>query len=376
MSKVPLSVYLHVPFCRARCSYCDFLSFSGSACLERLDDYVKALRNDIVYCADRFRDYRVVTVFFGGGTPSLLSIGYLAEILRSLGIYFDISPEASVSIETNPDTVCEEYLAGLKVLGFNRISFGVQSFDDGQLAAIGRLHSAYGAERAVLQADEAGFKDINVDLMFALPGQSLESFGSSLDRALGLPITHVSCYALTVEEGTPLASNEVLLKIIPDETSDRAMYALAKDKLKTAGFRHYEISNWAKAGFECFHNLGYWTQREYLGLGLGASSHFKKGRLKKTDDMEDYINGDFKFMLTENLTHKAQMTEFVVLGLRITEGISTKAFKAQFGKDVFNIFKTPLAKFLAQGLLTHKGGNIALTSRGIDLSNMIFREFL
>jgi oxygen-independent coproporphyrinogen-3 oxidase len=204
----------------------------------------------------------------------------------------------------------------------------------------------------------------------------LESFGKSLETAVGMHVTHVSCYALTVEGGTPLAADKALLAALPDETLDRAMYALAKEKLKAAGFRHYEISNWAKEGFECYHNLGYWTNREYLGFGLGASSYFKSRRFKKTDDLEAYINGDFKFAHSEDITVKAQMAEFVVLGLRLIEGINTKAFKARFGKDIFHVFKAPLAKFLAQGLLTHRSGNIALTPLGLDLSNMIFMEFL
>jgi oxygen-independent coproporphyrinogen-3 oxidase len=370
----PLSIYIHVPFCRRRCIYCDFLSFSGQD--ELIGDYVAALCADIAAFGANFRDYCVETVFFGGGTPSLLSIAQLDEILAALRRHFNLSPEVCISIEANPETVDKAYLAALRKLGFERLSFGVQSFNDGHLKAIGRLHRAKTAINAINSAHSVGFKDINIDLIFALPNQNLKDFKIDLEIAVSLPITHISCYALTIEDGTPLSANQTLLDTLPGENQDRAMYALAKQKLTEAGFAHYEISNWAKPGYKCRHNLGYWTGRQYLGLGLGASSYFNNKRFKKTDDLKAYISGDFGLILLETLSPQAQMAEFVILGLRLTGGISSKTFKDRFNQDIFTIHGHILNKFLNNNLLTQKGDKIALTAKGIDLSNTVFAEFL
>jgi len=370
----PLSVYIHVPFCRSRCFYCDFLTFDSQS--HRINDYAKALQADIGTSRFDFVDYVVETVFFGGGTPSLLSLEQLGVILRTLQDNFVLAQDCHMSIEANPDTVDEDYLSSLHHLGFKRISFGVQSFDDEILRHIGRVHNAETAKRAVDLAHKVGFEDISVDLIFALPHQTLDSFDKSLDIATSLPIIHISCYALSVEEGTPLAKSKPLVDAIASEEEDRAMYALAKEKLAKAGFLHYEISNWAKAGYQCRHNLGYWTGREYLGLGLGASSYFSNNRLKKTGCLKSYINGNFTFPYTEQIDKATQMSEFILLGLRITEGISTTDFKNRFGKDIFEVFNKTLHQFLTQGLLIQNGDKIALTPKGLDLSNTVFCEFL
>ncbi|MCL2350278.1 MAG: radical SAM family heme chaperone HemW [Defluviitaleaceae bacterium] len=376
MAKIPLSVYIHVPFCRSRCIYCDFLSFAG--CEGRAGDYVAALCADICESGGKFLDYEIETVFFGGGTPSLLSIRHLTDVLEMLGESFDIANDVHMSIESNPDTVSEDYLKDLKNLGFNRISFGVQSFNNKLLKTIGRVHDAETAAWAVHAAANAGFDDINIDLIFNLPHQDFSDFGESLDIALSLPITHISCYALTVEEDTPLADAQcaLLRDAMGDEDKDRAMYALAKEKLEIAGFLHYETSSWARPGMECAHNVGYWTGREYVGFGLGASSYFKNRRLKKTECIDSYINNDFKFNILEELEAQAQMAEFVILGLRMTAGIDVNDFRTRFGHDIFDIFAGPLCKHLDDGLLVHKDYKIALTSKGIDLANTVFRGFL
>ncbi|MDR2167315.1 MAG: radical SAM family heme chaperone HemW [Clostridiales bacterium] len=373
MAKIPLSIYIHVPFCRRRCVYCDFLSFSGMEWL--IESYVAALLADIAEHSAEFRDYEVITIFFGGGTPSLLKSEHFEAILREIRTNFHLSQSCPISMEANPETVDEAYLLNLRNLGMSRISFGVQSFSNKNLKTLGRLHRADTAINAVKSASNAGFEDINADLIFALPNQSLADFEKDLDAALELPITHISCYALTVEEGTPLADSP-LAAALPDEAADRAMYALAKQKLAAAGFAHYEISNWARAGFECRHNLGYWTGRQYLGLGLGASSYFGNRRLKKTDDLKAYIGGNFNLVLLEELSPQAQMSEFVMLGLRLTSGISIADFQTRFGQNIFDIFGQTLNKFLAEGLLQQNTNKITLTEKGIDLSNMIFSEFL
>lgn len=370
----PLSIYIHMPFCRSRCFYCDFLTFDNQA--HRINDYAKALKLDIINSGVDFVDYAVETVFFGGGTPSLLSLKQLGDILRTLQDNFALANDCHMSIEANPDTVDKDYLVGLRNLGFKRISFGVQSFEDDILRHIGRVHNGQTAQRVVGLAHEVGFEDISVDLIFALPHQTVDGLAKSLDIATNLPITHISCYALSVEEGTPLATNKPLVDAIASEEEDRAMYALAKEKLAKSGFLHYEISNWARPGYQCNHNLGYWTGREYLGLGLGASSYFNHKRLKKTQCLESYINGNFAFTYVEQIDKATQMSEFVLLGLRLTEGISVIRFKNRFGKDIFEVYNKTLHQFLAQGLLAQKDDKIALTPKGLDLSNAVFCEFL
>ena len=353
-----LSIYIHIPFCRSKCGYCDFLSFEG--CQGHIDDYVDALCRDIVHSADNFKGYGVATVFFGGGTPSLLNLEHLSKILWFLRTHFDLTISPKRSIECNPDTTDAAYLAGLQGLGFERVSFGVQSFDDAHLASLGRTHNSQTAVDAVKAAHEAGFGDVNIDLMFALPNQTIDDFGRCLDMAISLPITHISCYALTMDGYEA------------NEDTDRTMYALAKEKLKNAGFHHYEISNWSKVGYNCQHNMGYWTGREYLGLGLGASSYFKNGRFVKTENLNDYINGDHKFILQEKLSIEAKMSEFMMLGLRLIKGISISQFMHKFGRSPFEVF----GDFVDGELIKWHGDKISLTARGLDLSNVAFQKFL
>ncbi|MCL2169818.1 MAG: radical SAM family heme chaperone HemW [Defluviitaleaceae bacterium] len=366
-----LSIYIHIPFCKSKCKYCDFLSEGIGDCPTHLGTvpgaYIDALCRDIITSAGDFADYRVVTVFFGGGTPSLLTPPQLERVVGCLWQHFNFASDCILSIEANPDAVDIHGLIGAR---FKRVSFGVQSFNDAHLRAIGRRHSSWQAEAAVLEAYAVGLEDINIDLMFALPNQTLEDFGESLDIAINLPITHISCYALTIEEGTPMAGH------VTDENLDRQMYALAQKKLADAGFVHYEVSNWARPGRECVHNVGYWTGREYLGLGLGASSYFNNKRMKKTDNLDDYIGGNFEFELIEDLSVADQMSEYVILGLRMTRGISITGFESRFGEDIFEVFGKPIKRFLSAGLLTQNGDKIALTSRGMDLANTVYTEFL
>lgn len=376
MGKTPLSVYIHIPFCVSKCIYCDFASFAN--CDEgRLGEYASALRKDIKKSEQPFQNFEVKTVFFGGGTPSLLKIGQLRQILDALQESFDINT-AHFSIEANPDTVDAQYLKDLRQLGFRRISFGVQSFNDAHLASIGRIHDAQTAINAVKMAHNAGFADINVDLMYSLPHQTLADFEKSLDIAISLPITHLSCYSLTVEDNTPLASEQYspLRLSMPDEDKDREFYVLAIKKLLDAGFEHYEISNWTKKGYECRHNIGYWTHRQYIGFGLSAASFIDGKRLKKSDNIDGYIGGDFAFQILEKLNEAALMAEHVVLGLRMIGGISQSEFTYRFNHSIHDIFGSKIAKFIKSGLLLQDGDKIALTPKGIDLSNTIFSDII
>ena len=369
-----LSIYVHIPFCRAKCLYCDFLSYAGVNC--DFCAYVDAVCTHIAVAATDFVGYEVVTVFFGGGTPTVLATADLARILGVLRDNFAFSADICVSIEANPETVDTKALQALRRAGFNRISLGVQSFDDRHLQAIGRLHNAKRAADAVHEAAAAGFDDINIDLMFALPYQMLADFAKCLDMAVNLPITHISCYALTVEDGTPLAGNAELLENICNEEADRAMYHLAAQKLAQVGFEHYEISNWAKAGKTCRHNLGYWTGRQYAGFGAGAHSLLNKRRLANTSDVNGYISADFAQIVLEELDIKAEMAEFVILGLRLIDGISYDEFRRRFGCEMTDVFGETFARLQKQGLVAVGENGVCLTKAGLDLSNIVFAEFV
>ena len=374
MDKRDLAIYIHVPFCKSRCHYCDFLS--NVACDVAIEKYVVALVSDIKGSGSLSEGYIVKTIFFGGGTPSLLSEKQLGDVLQAIKNTFTLDPNVYISIEINPDAKGFGGFLVLKDLGFSRISFGVQSFDNGELAMLGRIHSSEEAVDAVLEAYEAGFRDINVDLMFGLPNQAIESLAKTLKTATSLPITHISCYSLTVEEGTPLASNHALLDKMPEEDAERAMYHHVKGFLAGEGFGHYEISNWAKEGFECKHNKTYWTGGEYLGLGLGASSYLNKARLKKTDDVGEYLAGGYDLIHIEDIDQDEEMREFVILGLRMLGGISVAEFQRRFAKGIFEVFGEVLREMIEEGFLEQEGDKIRLTSKGLDLANVVMGAFI
>jgi len=371
---IPLSIYIHIPFCRAKCLYCDFLSQADCATL--FAPYVDAVCAHIAAKAGDFAGYEVETVFFGGGTPTVLAAADLARILDVLRNNFTFSAAVNITTEANPETVDAAYLQALHGAGFNRISFGVQSFNDTFLTAVGRLHSAARAKSAVREAAAAGFDDINIDLMFALPFQTIEDFAACLDTAIALPVTHISCYALTIEDGTPLAGRHDLLDAVCDEDTDRAMYHLAAERLTQNGFEHYEISNWARPGKLCRHNLGYWTGRQYAGFGAGAHSLIDSKRLANTDDINAYVSGDFAPIVMEELDIDAAMAEFVILGLRLTQGINAAEFQRRFGRGLTDTYGAIFAHLRAQGLLEPIKNGIKLTKKGLDLSNIVFAELV
>jgi len=377
MSKTPLSMYVHIPFCVSKCIYCDFLSFADYD-EGKIGLYVAALCEDIRIFGEGFEDFDVETVFFGGGTPSLLTVAQFRQILDVIQGSFRME-SAHLGLEANPDTVDDVYLRSLYQLGFRRISFGVQSFDDAHLVSIGRVHAAQTAINAVYMASDAGFVDINIDLMYSLPNQSLEDFEITLDTALSLPITHISCYALTVEGGTPLGGEQCssLRDMMPNEDDDRAMFEMAVQKLSDAGFKHYEISNWARPTYGCRHNIGYWTHRQYVGFGISAASFFSNKRWKKTDSLDGYIDGDFAFKLDEELDETALMAEYVMLGLRMMDGISLLDFKIRFGVGLYaTALGERLEVFVKNGLLVKNADRLALTQEGMNLSNRIFSDII
>lgn len=395
MDKKELELYVHIPFCVRKCAYCDFLSFPSEEC-ERAS-YVDALLKEIKGQKDKFKDYVVTTVFLGGGTPSLLREDDTARIFHALKESFDISRNAEITMEVNPGTVTAKKAAAWKACGVNRLSIGLQSADDEELQMLGRIHTFQEFLDTWKIVREAGFDNVNIDLISAIPGQTLESWEKTLRTAAGLAPEHLSAYSLIIEEGTPFykmygeesgtagaedASNRQLP--LPDEDTEREIYKITEQILNRYGYHRYEISNYAKEGYECRHNLGYWERKEYLGLGLGASSLVNEQRFRNTADMERYLklfgtdsgkSGEV-YEETEVLSAQEQMEEFMFLGLRKMKGISGAEFEKSFGRTLDEVYGDTIDRLQSQGLIERAGDELRLTERGIDVSNYVFAEFL
>ena len=378
-----LELYLHIPFCVKKCNYCDFLSALAGE--ETRAAYVDALLEEI-RGFDEPEDYEVVTVFFGGGTPSILPGQAIFRIMEALREKFSFRKGAEITLEANPGTVDKEKLSFYKKAGINRLSFGLQSADAEELKKLGRIHTWEKFLESFQLAREAGFSNINVDLMSALPGQTKESWEKTLRQVLALQPEHISAYSLIIEEGTPfyqLYEKDVERRdageepeLIPSEEEERAMYEATGRILKEQGYLHYEISNYAKPGCECRHNLGYWQRRDYLGFGLGASTLLNPVRYKNTEDLEAYLGGDFSKKEFFVLTKDNQIEETMFLGLRVLEGVSKEQFREQFSCELRVVYRKELEKLEKEGLLEEEGDFVRLTSRGIDLSNPVLAEFL
>ena len=378
-----LELYLHIPFCVKKCNYCDFLSAPAGE--ETRAAYVDALLEEI-RGFDEPEGYEVVTVFFGGGTPSILPGQAIFWIMEALREKFSFRKGAEITLEANPGTVDKEKLSFYKKAGINRLSFGLQSADAEELKKLGRIHTWEKFLESFQLAREAGFSNINVDLMSALPGQTKESWEKTLRQVLALQPEHISAYSLIIEEGTPfyqLYEKDVERRdageepeLIPSEEEERAMYEATGRILKEQGYLHYEISNYAKPGCECRHNLGYWQRRDYLGFGLGASTLLNPVRYKNTEDLEAYLGGDFSKKEFFVLTKDNQIEETMFLGLRVLEGVSKEQFREQFSCELRVVYRKELEKLEKEGLLEEEGDFVRLTGRGIDLSNPVLAEFL
>ena len=378
-----LELYLHIPFCVKKCNYCDFLSAPAEE--ETRAAYVDALLEEIRGFEDP-EDYEVVTVFFGGGTPSILPGQEIFRIMEDLREKFSFRKGAEITLEANPGTVDKEKLSCYKKAGINRLSFGLQSGRAEELKKLGRIHTWEKFLESFQLAREAGFSNINVDLMSALPGQTKESWEKTLRQVLALQPEHISAYSLIIEEGTPfyqLYEKDVERRdageepeLLPSEEEERAMYEATGRILKEQGYLHYEISNYAKPGRECRHNLGYWQRRDYLGFGLGASTLLNPVRYKNTEDLEAYLGGDFSKKEFFVLTKDNQIEETMFLGLRVLEGVSKEKFREQFSCELRVVYRKELEKLEQEGLLEEEGDFVRLTSRGIDLSNPVLAEFL
>lgn len=416
-----LSIYIHIPFCVRKCRYCDFLSFP--VCEEERESYVNLLMEEIELRAGAFTEDCVVSIFFGGGTPSLLSGRQMTRILDGVKNNYRVAEDAEITMEMNPGTVNEEKLKAYYEAGINRISIGLQTTNNRELQTIGRIYTYEDFLQTYKMARETGFHNVNIDLMSALPGQTMDTYRETLDRVLALQPEHISAYSLILEEGTELFehSNEYHF---PDEDTDRDMYLMTGEMLGANGYRRYEISNYAKKGYECLHNKVYWKRGNYLGLGLGASSMIDNSRFKNPESMETYgrmverlkvlkIDGiDNKIRRNENeirpcnkeqngghcgqlncrqklmqqlqvteteyqkLTKAEQMEEFMFLGLRLTEGVSRTEFAQLFDTQMDTVYGSVLQKMKEESLLEEKDNKIFLTGKGLDVSNYVMAEFL
>lgn len=372
-----LELYAHIPFCVRKCGYCDFLS--GTAEESTREAYLLALAREIRRAGQDADGCRAVSVFFGGGTPTVLTGGQLSRLLSEIKKSFRLAGDCEITLEANPGTLDPEKLRLCREAGFNRISIGCQSADNRELRRLGRIHTWEEFLEGFRQAREAGFSNINVDLMSGIPGQTLVSWETSLRKTAELGPEHISAYSLILEEGTPFYENREKLDL-PDEDTERRMYERTGEILEEYGCRQYEISNYAREGYRCRHNLGYWTGREYLGLGLGASSLWRDTRFRNTDSMEEYLkdSGNLPKIRREEekLSASDRQSEYMILGLRLTEGISLAGFRETFGTDVRKVWPGVLEKYEGYGLLEEAAGRLKFTGEGISLSNVVLAEFL
>ena len=372
--RIPLELYVHIPFCVRKCQYCDFLS--GPSDEETKDRYIEALLKEI-RAAEHTEDYEIVSVFIGGGTPSALKAEAIASIMRTLQEQFFFCEDAEVTIEANPGTVDLEKLTIYRNVGINRLSLGLQSTDAEELKLLGRIHSYEEFLKSYEWARKAGFSNINIDLMFAIPGQTGEAWRQHLYQVAELNPEHISAYSLIIEEGTPFAEQNLDL---PDEDTEYQMYEDTAEILERYGYRQYEISNYAKQGYMCRHNAGYWQRREYLGFGLGASSLYRGMRFSNTRRMQEYLkesrNPDQIRKDVTVLSRNEQIEEFMFLGLRMTEGISEKKFEENFDVRLMDIYGDILQKYEETGFVEHIETKWRLTRKGIHVSNHILADFL
>ena len=372
--RIPLELYVHIPFCVRKCQYCDFLSSPSDE--ETKDRYIEALLKEI-RAAEHTENYEIVSVFIGGGTPSALKAEAIASIMRTLQEQFFFCEDAEVTIEANPGTVDLEKLTIYRNVGINRLSLGLQSTDAEELKLLGRIHSYEEFLKSYEWAREAGFSNINIDLMFAIPGQTGEAWRQHLYQVAELNPEHISAYSLIIEEGTPFAEQNLDL---PDEDTEYQMYEDTAEILERYGYRQYEISNYAKQGYMCRHNAGYWQRREYLGFGLGASSLYRGMRFSNTRRMQEYLkesrNPDQIRKDVTVLSRNEQIEEFMFLGLRMTEGISEKKFEENFDVRLMDVYGDILQKYEETGFMEHIETKWRLTRKGIHVSNHILADFL
>lgn len=371
-------IYLHIPFCTKKCGYCDFNAYSGYKDGTKAR-YVDALCNEIALRSDR--TYRVPTVFFGGGTPTVLAATDLVRVLDSVRENFAVDDDAEISTEANPSDADEAYLRTLRGAGFNRLSFGVQTFDDRLLKMIDRVHTGGDAASAVASAKAAGFENISLDLMFGLPRQTIADVERSLDTAFALDVLHLSIYGLIVEERTPFYARRERGKLpLPTEGVEAAMFGRVMERTAQAGYTRYEISNYAKPGFESEHNQIYWRNEPYFGLGAGAAAYLGGARMANEKHPIRYVDlclaGQVPTVESETLSNNDTMGETMMLGLRLADGVSLAVFATRFGVSIQERFADAVSRHIGRGLLEDTGTHLRLTERGVFFASDVMADFL
>lgn len=372
-----IALYIHVPFCRHKCNYCSFVSYEHREA--DIPAYLRALAAELTRHAN---GVWVQSIYFGGGTPSLLSPAQIGGILIDIRQLYPVAATAEITMEANPGTVSLEYLSAVRGIGINRLSLGVQSLNDAELALMGRIHTGDEARKAVLLARQAGLANLNLDLIYGLPGQSLTDWRRTLEAAAALEAEHLSVYGLSLEPETPLwqaVQKKKIPAIDPDLSADQ--YELAEEVLAMHGYQHYEISNWARQGYECRHNLTYWQNQPYLGVGVAAHSFIKGHRLANTGNLDKYLaafpgNPAAARDTDEEISPQLQLAEVVILGLRLCDGLSLDGVLSRFGVVLLEYYQQTVAEMTKAGLLECTGQQLRLTRRGRLLSNEVFWRFL
>lgn len=382
--KKNLELYIHVPFCIKKCAYCDFLSFPADEKMQ--EKYFDALIRDIKYYGQNMEEYQVSTIYIGGGTPSWMNESLIQSLMLYVYKSFDVAKDAEISIECNPGTLTSRKLLIYKQSGINRLSIGLQSADDDELKILGRIHTYDQFLKSYESARVAGFDNINVDIMSGLPKQTTEKMLDTLHKVIRLKPEHISAYSLIIEKNTPfydeykfdMVKQEAGMKpdVLPDEDEVYRMYKATQRTLDEAGYKQYEISNFAKKGYECRHNIGYWTRENYLGIGLGAASLIENVRCTNTKDIYKYLSGEEIIVETTPVERKEQMEEFMFLGLRMNRGISRYDFENQFQIQIEAIYKEQIDELRREGLMEARAGYIYLTEKGQDISNYCMAKFL
>ncbi len=374
-----LGIYVHIPFCKKKCYYCDFVSYANKE--EYINRYVKALEKE----CDTYNlnQYNVTSIFIGGGTPSYIESKYIKEILEKIKSKFKINNNCEITIEINPGTVDKQKLKQYKDIGINRLSIGLQSVNNTLLKQIGRIHTYEDFLETYNTAKKIGFENINIDLILAIPNQTLEDIKNQMNEILKLNPTHISTYSLIIEEGTPMEKMVQEKKYsLPDENTERKIYWYVKNILEKNGYIHYEISNFAKRKKESIHNKNCWEQKEYIGLGVAAHSYIGNIRYSNIENIEKYIsNIEEGKVYINKIIHEKQSTidkqkEYMLLGLRKIEGVSINKFKNKFIENPIFLFKKEFDKLEKEKLIEIDGDYIRLTNKGIDLANIVWQEFI
>lgn len=384
-----IGVYIHIPFCKKKCYYCDFISYPNKE--KWIQEYVECIKKEIKQVSkcnkiaienNEDEEFEIKTIYIGGGTPSYIDGQYIKEILETIKNNFCIEKEAEITIEINPGIVDKQKLELYKEAGVNRLSIGLQSANDETLKTIGRIHTYEEFKQAYNLAKEVGFSNINIDLMLGIPNQTIDEIEENLNEIIKLEPTHISIYSLIVEENTKIQKQiEEGILHLPEEELERRMYWTAKRKLEEAGFKHYEISNFAKPEYESKHNTDCWNQEEYIGFGAAAHSYTNGVRYSNLEDIEKYIKNikqdkpENNFIFHEKQTHRSKIEEYMLLSLRKIDGVNIQEFIKKFNGNPIYIFKKELQKLEKQGLI-EIGKNIKLTNKGIDLANLVWEEFV